>query len=160
MSTIRTADCYQTGWKPALLGLALLVSAAGCGGGPPLASVSGKVTCQGAAVDGGTLIFSPLTEDTMAAGRPGQAQIQSDGSYTVSTERPGDGVVLGKHRVTFTPPEQQLTPEQRTDPNYNAPPPRYAGYGLKDAEVEVHAGSNTINIELVPPPSAAMPMMP
>lgn len=127
--------------------LALLL--AGCGkGSGNLAPVSGKVFHNGAAVSGGTLIFSPVGGD--APGRPATAEIGADGAYALTTEAPGDGGRIGLHRVGFTPPEQELTEEQRTNPKYIAPPPRYLHLSPKEGQVEVKAGSNTIDIELVP----------
>ncbi|MFO0925668.1 MAG: hypothetical protein U0736_01350 [Gemmataceae bacterium] len=62
----------------------------------------------------------------------------------------GDGAVVGKHRVTFSPPEPQVTEQQRTNPKFTPPPPPYRGLVPKPAEVEVKADSNTIDLELVP----------
>jgi hypothetical protein len=130
------------------MGLALLALAAGCG--PNLAQVSGKVTYNGEPVKGGTLIFSPVSESQNSPGRPGSAEIQQDGTFVVTTERPRDGAVVGRHRITFTPPPQELTQEQRTDPTYIAPPPPYMDVQPREAEVEIKSGSNTIEIQLAP----------
>jgi hypothetical protein len=135
-------------WKSAVFAVTLVISAAGCGAS--LAPVTGKVTWNGEPVKGGTLIFSPVTESANAPGRPGSAEIQSDGTFVVSTERPRDGAVVGRHRITFTPPPQELTQEQRTDPTYIAPPPPYMNVQPREAEVEIKSGSNTVEIQLVP----------
>jgi hypothetical protein len=124
------------------------VALAGCGG-EHLAPVAGRVLFKGSPVDGGTLIFSPLSTEALA-GRPASAQIGSDGVYTLQTQHPGDGAVVGRHRITFTPAPQQLTDAQRTDRRYIAPPPRYMGLVPHESEVEVKSGTNTIDIELVP----------
>lgn len=127
--------------------LVLLVAVIGCGG-KQSASVKGTVKTNGQAVTGGTLVFSPV--GTGEVGKPATATIGADGSYTLGTDRPGDGAVVGKHRVTFSPPEPQVTEEQRTNPKFTPPPPPYRGLAPKPAEVEVKAGSNTIDLELVP----------
>ncbi|MFO0926708.1 MAG: hypothetical protein U0736_06660 [Gemmataceae bacterium] len=92
--------------------LVLLIAVVGCGG-KKSASVKGTVKTNGQAVTGGTLVFSPV--GTGEVGKPATATIGADGTYTLGTDRPGDGAVVGKHRVTFSPPEPQVTEEQRTN---------------------------------------------
>ncbi|MBX9681226.1 MAG: hypothetical protein K2X38_20920 [Gemmataceae bacterium] len=130
-----------------VLGLFSLLSIgilAGCGG-ETTAEVKGVVVHKGTPITGGTLIFSPVQ-----SGKPATAEVQSDGTYTLSTFGKNDGAVLGKHKVAFTPPPQQLTDEQRTNPKYIAPPPKYMGLQPNAAEVEVKSGPNKIDLELVP----------
>jgi hypothetical protein len=131
---------------------ALMLGLAGCGGGE-LAPVSGKVTFKGAPIKGGTLIFSPVpgTAGAAIAGKPASAEVGADGSYSLQTNRPLDGAKIGKQRVTFTPPPQQLTEAQRTNPRYKAPAPLYMGLVANPGEVEVKPGPNTIDLELVAP---------
>jgi len=137
--------------KALLLCLVFPVGLVGCGGGN-LAPVKGKVTVSGEPAKGGSLIFSPLGSGEEASpGKPASAEIQSDGTYTLGTNRPSDGAHVGHHRIGFTPPPQQLTDAQRTDPKYKAPPPLYMGMVPKPNETEVKPGSNTIDIELVFP---------
>ena len=110
-------------WRTALLCLALPVGLAGCGG-PKLAPVSGKVTCNGEPVTGGTLIFHPVNDGGgLEAGAPASAEVHADGSYTLSTNRLADGAMVGRHHVGYTPPQQTLTEQQRTDRSYVAPRP-------------------------------------
>jgi hypothetical protein len=132
--------------------LSLVFSAAliGCDGGAQQAAVSGKVTYMGEAVKGGTLIFGPIGEGNV--GQPASANIQPDGTYVLGTNRASDGALIARHRVAFTPPPQELTKEQQTDPTYIAPPPAYMGMVPRQVEVAVKAGKNTIDIELVPAP--------
>jgi len=126
------------------------VALAGCGGG--LAPVTGKVTYKNEPVKGGILFFNPIpASEGGAAGRPAVAEVQADGTYTLMTED-SPGALIGKHRVTFNPPEQKLTDEQKTDTKTKVPPPPYMGLTPKVAEVEVKSGANAINIELVPAP--------
>lgn len=135
------------GWRLALCGalcLALPLGLVGCGSSGR-APVSGKVTVQGQPVQGGTLVFSPLKGE----GKSATAEIKSDGTYTLGTNRPGDGAVVGRHRVTFTPPAQTLTEEQRSNPRYVAPPPLYFWMTATPNEVEVKPGTNTLDLQLV-----------
>src|ERR1700687_5390629 len=73
-----------------LLGMALT----GCGG-PRLGKVSGRVTVGGKPVTSGTIMFHP------DAGPTAVGTIQPDGTYTLTTGKPGDGAVVGAHRVTI-----------------------------------------------------------
>ena len=77
-----------------LMGGLLCAVAAGCGG-PRLGKVAGKVTVGGKPVTTGTIMFTP-DEGPSAVGA-----IQPDGSYTLTTLKPGDGAVVGTHRVTI-----------------------------------------------------------
>jgi len=135
--------------RASLLSLTLSVGVVGCSGGG-LAPVTGKVTYQGQPVKGGTLIFSPVGgEKEVTTGKSASGEIK-DGTYTLTTNRPGDGAKIGRHRVIFTPPEPERTEEQRTNPKVKTPPTWYVGLAPKESEVTVKAGSNTIDIELVP----------
>jgi hypothetical protein len=76
----------------------------GCGGTdpnrPPLAKVRGKVTYNGQPVTKGSVIFTP---DLGKGGQTGQVavgQLESDGSFTLTTFDTGDGAILGQHIVT------------------------------------------------------------
>jgi len=74
----------------------------GCGGGSgheETASVTGTVTLKGTPVTEGRIAFFP------PKGRPAMGTIQSDGTYTLTTFDPGDGALLGNHRVTITAKE-------------------------------------------------------
>jgi hypothetical protein len=136
-------------WTAAVLGLVVLLPLAGCGGNQ--APVTGKLTHKGVPVRGGTVFFSPVGADD-TAGKPASAEVQADGTFALGTNQPGDGAVVGRHRVTYSPPVQELTEQQRTDTKYHAPPPPYMGLAPKQSEVEVVAGDNTIEVELVAAP--------
>jgi hypothetical protein len=79
-----------------LLGLACLTGAllGGCGG-PRVAKVSGRVTYAGRPVSGGKVLFYP------EAGRMALGEIGPDGRYTLTTFQPGDGALIGGHRVAI-----------------------------------------------------------
>lgn len=129
--------------------LVLAALAAGCGGGA-LVPVTGKISVKGAPVKGGTLIFSPVSEgEGSSAGKPGSAEISESGTFTIKSQGK-DGIAAGKYKVSFTPPEQKLTEEQRKDPKYVAPPPLYMNMVPKDKEITIKAGETTIEVELVP----------
>jgi hypothetical protein len=70
---------------------------AGCGSKyPPTAPVSGKITLNGEPVTQGRISFHPTSGE-----RPALANIQSDGSYSLTTFERGDGALLGSHKVSI-----------------------------------------------------------
>lgn len=69
----------------------------GCGGSrSDMVPVSGKVTYEGKVVTEGTITFYPV-----AGGRPSTGPIGSDGNYKLSSVEPGDGAMLGDHKVAI-----------------------------------------------------------
>lgn len=101
-STVYTR-CYTL-----LLAGMLLVCLGGCGSSDPFDTVpvSGKVTFEdGSSVpaDGMSLVFSAQVEsvDSRTHARPGQAAINvADGTFSeATTNKVGDGLILGKHTV-------------------------------------------------------------
>jgi hypothetical protein len=64
-----------------------------------LGRVQGKVTYKGEPVKYGTVSFEP---DTTKGDLPiAMGNIKEDGTYVVSTSDPGDGAVVGHHRVSI-----------------------------------------------------------
>lgn len=89
-----------------LSGLVSLVVLGGCGGGSQVdtAPVAGTVTANGEPVAGGSLTFTPAADgDKILSGKPATAIVQEDGSYVLTTYEAGDGAVVGKHKVSYTP---------------------------------------------------------
>jgi hypothetical protein len=121
----------------------------GCGGGGefPTAAVSGTVTHDGKSVRGGSLTFSPVKDGEQEAGKPASATVGEDGTYELSTYGEGDGAVIGKHRVSYSPPAAEPVAAADGGHAQQSVSP-YAGLTPKQPEVEVTSGSNTINIEL------------
>jgi hypothetical protein len=88
----------------------LLVPAWGCGavggGGeqlPSLIPVKGKVTYKGRPVTKGMVRFEPD-----GYGRPARGELQSDGSFVLTTTKAGDGVVTGPHRVSIAASDKSI----------------------------------------------------
>lgn len=75
--------------------IGFFLSLAGCGGGNGLetAPVVGKVLINGQPLAFGSISFRPK------AGSPATGQIQSDGSFTLTTYKSGDGAIIGPHDV-------------------------------------------------------------
>ena len=68
---------------------------AGGGARTALTPVKGKVSYKGQPVAKGRIKFEPD-----GFGRSAFGSLQPDGSYVLTTEKEGDGVVAGHHRVT------------------------------------------------------------
>jgi hypothetical protein len=133
-----------------LFGMLLL---AGCGDGvdtKPTAKVTGKVTYDGKPVTGGSLMFSPISAaSNNQAGKAGDATIKSDGTFTVTTYSPGDGAVVGQHRIAFMPPAPATAAASPDGAHTAAPPAAFDGLVPKTTEVTVAKGDNKIEVELV-----------
>lgn len=73
---------------------AVILTLTGCGS--KLQPAGGKVLVDGNPVKEGTVMFCPV-----AKGRPATARIMEDGSFTLSFERPGDGLPPGEYKVVI-----------------------------------------------------------
>ncbi len=128
-----------------VLVLVLVALVAGCSASS--ANVSGKVTAEGNAVTGGTIIISPIAEDRNSQpGKPGMADIGPDGSFTMQLKAGANGLSK-RWTVRFTPPNLPPMPEAEA---IKAKIP-YLRYTPKMTEVEIKAGYNTLDLELQPP---------
>jgi hypothetical protein len=98
------------------LGIACAGCTSGSGSLPSLISVKGKVTYKGQPVTTGVVQFEP--DDY---GRNASGNIQSDGTYELTTFKPGDGVVAGHHRISITDTGRQggrdVVPKKYARPN-------------------------------------------
>lgn len=129
------------------LSLCSALSGCGSGGGEmPVAPATGKVVFNGEPVNGGSITLSPIAVAKGNAGKPASATIGSDGTFKLSTYSSNDGAVVGKHRVSFSPPPG----ETKTNPDGHTAqlPGKYDGAVLKTTEVEITSGSNELTIEL------------
>jgi hypothetical protein len=135
-----------------LLSAAVCVACLGCGGGSGLeiAPVKGKVTHNGQAVTGGSLVFTPTkTAGTSAKpGKPAEGLVDANGEFSLSTHGNKDGAVVGTHRVSYSPPAPQI-PEGGLKPGQMPKPSPYDHLVPELGQVEVKSGSNEIEIKLV-----------
>lgn len=123
----------------------MAMSLAGCGSGRSgTAIVRGKVTFNGKPVPNGTVNFIPDT------GPSASGEIQADGSYTLTTYKPGDGAVPGTHKVTVVAMQDQTTrlPEERSPLPPPIVPVKYTSLATTDLTANVEDKENTINFDL------------
>jgi len=115
----------------------------GCSKKPfPLAYTSGICTCNGEPMSGGLIILSPIHDPEIhgqkrLVGKSAQGLIQPDGSFVLTTYKPNDGAVIGKHAV-----ELSLSVLEDDAPKQ---PCKTVG---PNVTVEVLPGKNTLEIEL------------
>jgi len=79
--------------KTAIAGCVATVVLAGCDRGPQMVPVTGQVLYKGKPLEFGSVMFQP------PSGQPATGDIQPDGTFSLSTYRPGDGAVVGSHKV-------------------------------------------------------------
>jgi hypothetical protein len=128
--------------------IAAIVPLAGCGSGyqREVAKVTGTVKCDGQLLTEGIVIFTPkevatndnLSQEDFAKGARGE--IQSDGTYELSTYKEGDGAVVGVHDVRV----MQVDPEDDDAPVVNG------GFACSREvlQLTVEPGRNVIDIEM------------
>ena len=134
-----------------LLMLALGVSA--CSRGPQMAPVSGVVLLNGQPVDRAAVFLTPVE-----GGRPADGVTDKDGKFTLQTFEPGDGALLGKHKVAIIGMRQ--TGVQATSDGLSGEvneskvrevwfvPKMYASPDTSGIEVEVQRGMEPVKLEL------------
>lgn len=144
-------------WKGFGLSLTLVACAAltGCGDGTTKSTVTGTVTYNSQPVKGGSVTLTPIAagEDGPLM-RPASGNVNPDGTFVLGTETTDDGASIGKHRVSYSPPDDS---GERPEWDGTGEPPKvqpseYAGLVPKVLEFEVKSGENVLPIELVPAP--------
>ncbi len=124
-----------------LLGLAALVTL-GCAGGKArdTVPVSGKVTLDGAPVEGATVVFTPTSGEGAAA----TGKTDASGVYRLTTRDPNDGAKPGTYLVSISKTETAdptagaikpgMSEEEATRAAYEA----YEKAGKKEPTVTEH----------------------
>jgi|SRR6516164_1493059 hypothetical protein len=111
--------------------------------------VHGKVTLEdGTPLTGGLVIFESRVPEgkipIMARGA-----IRADGSYELSTSKPGDGARPGKYRVIILPPQPDVDASSKVrSPTFDR---RYSDFTTSGLEFEVKAAANDILIQVARP---------
>ncbi len=116
---------------------------AGCGGASGLktAPVKGTVTFAGQPLSDVGVTFLPEGKGPSASGNT-----NSKGEFTLRTTNPGDGAVIGTHRVVIGAAEEG--PRKKGAP---AIPDKYGRFDTTDLTAEVKAGqTNVFTFDLKP----------
>jgi hypothetical protein len=142
-----------------LAGVGLLCSLPGCSGDPnmpKLGKVHGKVTYKGKPVESGTVTFNPVPGKGGETGQNASGEIESDGSYVMTTFNTGDGAILGQHIVAVVVREKGSENQGKPKPDgtidYTMPkivtPTKYASVETSPLRCTVREGDNPFDIEL------------
>jgi hypothetical protein len=120
--------------RVALLCTVLISLGFGCssGNGLNLAKVRGKVTYKGQPIKNGTVFFMP-DEAKGTVGPAAVGTITSDGSYIMSTETAGDGVIVGSHKIGITGLEEKPVSGGEAAPTPESDSKAYMKAKAKDA---------------------------
>jgi hypothetical protein len=122
-------DC---GVRAAVAVLVLAVVMTGCSRRFPMAEVSGKVTLDGKPLSDATVMFVP-EKGFAAAGT-----LQPDGNFRLISGRPGNGAVIGSHKVAVMPANPLDTPISM----------KFRSAETSGLSVEVKAGKNSFEFDL------------
>ena len=118
--------------------LAICSAITGCGKNQDVVPVHGQVLFRGKPLAYGSVMFQPAEVGELARG-----QIQPDGTFVLSTKKPGDGVHVGTSRVRITaydaqrPGAAQNSGQQETALGRSAIPKKYQSFGTSELTVEV-----------------------
>lgn len=128
----------------AILAMACCV---GCGTtGPAIAPVNGKVLIDGKPLTQGRVVAVP------AAGRGANGIIQPDGSFTLSTYEPGDGALVGTHKISVVAYAGAGAGGPESSLGNLIVPRRYINPETSGLTIDVTAdGENSPLIELITP---------
>ncbi len=128
-----------------LLMLQVSIGMMGCGSRAE-STVSGVVTLDGVALDGGQVVFVPVSG---SGGQGATGQIQSGGSYAIQVGQLG-GLPAGEYKVVvqLRAPSVPSGSGGPPAPGKLLTPDRYRQANTTDLQFVVEPGSNTINLEL------------
>lgn len=130
-----------------MLAIAGMVALCGCGGGgdtPKLGNVIGKVTIDGKPSQHVIVTFTPV-----AGGRSSSGLTDDLGNFKLIYSSSGMGASVGRHVVTISA-NTEYTDEELNNPKIDLTKPKIdipQDYLKMKKEVEVKAGSNTIDLE-------------
>jgi hypothetical protein len=118
-----------------LLAAAGSVALSGCGG-PAMAPVKGRVTFKGLPVKEAAVAFAPVprSDEDKDPGKPATGFSDADGYFELSTFKPLDGAIVGKHKVTVSLDDTNPAKCNRQ----------------KELTFEVKPGANEMTIEMDP----------
>jgi hypothetical protein len=137
-------------------GLGLVLSLGGCTRDPnmpKLGKVHGTVTYKGKVVDSGHVVFTPAAGKGGETGQVATGEINSDGTYEMTTFNTGDGAILGQHIVTVTVQKGEMPkPDEFSRIKYELPknlaPTKYASADKSPLRCTVVEGDNKFDIDM------------
>jgi len=77
---------------------------AGCGGSDGAMQITGVVTDAGGTpipCEGGMVLFQPATTGESGSGKHATGEVKPDGTFTMMTRIPGDGMQPGQYKVVL-----------------------------------------------------------
>ncbi len=127
------------------------IACAGCGDSSTdsraFAQVKGTVKYHGGLLKSGRVNFVPV-----AGGNPASGVINPDGTYTMMTTQPGDGVVPGEYKVgVFNRKDDapdNLDPGKPIPKSPDDVAEKYENPNTSEVKVTVNPGKNDIPIDL------------
>lgn len=110
-----------------------------------LVKVKGTVTLEGKPVPNGTVNFIPDVGGPSASG-----ELKPDGTYELTTEKPGDGAMPGKYKVVVVAMEDQAgkLPEERSPLPAAIVPTQYTSLATSPLTATVEKKDNQIDFQL------------
>ena len=124
--------------RSGLLVVLMFVLVIGCGKSEPVGTVQGTVTFDGTPYTNAAVIFLSLT-----TGQGGTADIQSDGTFKITTPLPVD-----TYRVYLAPKLGEATGEAQPVRIDQSIPDKYWNEAATDISIDVAEGSNTVEVRL------------
>src|SRR3954466_2152102 len=89
--------------------LMVVIACGGCNrNSVDIAPVRGKVTVDGKPLAKAKIRFAPTAKGNTEPGKPAWGDVQTDGTYRLTTHKTGDGAVVGEHWVTILNPDEDL----------------------------------------------------
>jgi hypothetical protein len=113
----------------------------GCGkAGPELYPVEGKVTMNGQAPEGATVVLVPSSGTIEVANQP-TGVVSSDGTFKLQTYPHGEGALPGDYKVlvTWLPPDAR-----KQEKPINKAPVKYADPKTTPLSATIKEGQNTL----------------
>jgi hypothetical protein len=122
---------------------ALLLALGLTGCGSKYHPVRGTVTLDdGTPVTKGMVVFEGEIDGAPVSAR---GEIKPDGTYQLSTAKPGDGVPAGKYRVLINPLDLSEVPDEKKNIPFHF---KYMKFESSELEFEIKPGPNDIPIKL------------
>jgi hypothetical protein len=111
----------------------------------PCHPVAGKVFFDGCPAPNAQVVFHLVNADGKRLTRSGDALVEADGAYVLSTYAAGDGAPVGEYHVTVT---WRGPADEKGKPGPNLLPERYAKPETSGLRVKVKEGRNDFTFDL------------